>query len=171
MPSAIAAPQSQAVDAGTRVLLDGGNAVDAAVTAAFAQAIVDPQMCGLGGYCIANLHLAGASSQDAIGLDAPALAGAKVTPEMWEAKLLRANPDGWGYFLEGKVNDIGYTSICTPGWVKGMAALLERYGTYSWEQVMQPAIRLADEGYKVTYYAANRWKTKASHIPPAKPVA
>jgi gamma-glutamyltranspeptidase/glutathione hydrolase len=166
MPSAIAAPQPEAVNAGVDVLLAGGNAVDAAITAAFVQAIVDPQMCGLGGYVMANLHIEqakGNAQTGPIGIDAPALAGEKVSAEMWEDKLLRPNPDGWGYFLEGKLNDAGYTSICTPGWVKGMAAILERYGTYSWEQVMAPAIRVAEEGYILTYIAANRFKTKEKY--------
>lgn len=163
MSSAIAAPQPEAVNAGAAVLLEGGNAVDAAVTAAFVQAIVDPQMCGIGGYALVNLYMAGGDAPLGVGLDAPALAGAKVTPDMWEDKLLRPNPDGWGYFMEGKVNDAGYTSICTPGWVKGMAAILERYGTYSWEEVMQPAIRVAEEGYVLTYLAANRLKTREKY--------
>lgn len=168
MPSAIAAPQPEAVNAGADVLRAGGNAIDAAVTAAFVQAIVDPQMCGIGGYVCANLHIEAApetstAARGAIGLDAPALAGAKVTPDMWESHLLRPNPDGWGYFLKDKVNDAGYTSICTPGWVKGMAAIVERYGTYSWQEVMQAAIRVAEEGYVLTYTAANRLKAVAKY--------
>ncbi|MEX1020425.1 MAG: gamma-glutamyltransferase, partial [Litorilinea sp.] len=127
------------------------------------QAIVDPQMCGLGGYALANVYLNTGQTTYGVGIDAPALAGEKVSPAMWEKNLLRPNPDGWGYFLEGKLNDAGYTSICTPGWVKGMAALLERYGTYSWEQVMQPAIRVAENGYVLTYLAANRLKTREKY--------
>ena len=82
-----------------------------------------------------------------IGLDAPALAGSKTTPDMWEDKVIGPNPDGWGYFLQGKVNDAGYTSICTPGWVKGMAAILERYGTISWADAIAPAIAVAEDGW------------------------
>jgi gamma-glutamyltranspeptidase/glutathione hydrolase len=139
----------------------GGNAIDAAVTCAFVQAIVEPQMCGIGGYVMLNLRLAGQA--DSIGLDAPALAGARATAGMWQDKLLRPSPDGWGYFLEGKVNDAGYTSICTPGWVKGMAAILERWGTLSWAQAMAPAIRIAEEGFVVGEHLANRWKRKAAY--------
>ena len=119
--NAIVAPQPLAVEEGAKVLMAGGNAIDAAVTCAFVQAIVDPHSCGIGGYACLNLYLAG--SRQAVGIDAPTLAGAKATPEMWADKVIRPNPDGWGFFLQGQVNDIGYTSICTPGWVKGMAAI------------------------------------------------
>ena len=48
-------------------------------------------------------------------------AGSRVTPEMWEDKVLGPNPGGWGFFLKDKVNDDGYQSICTPGMVRGLA--------------------------------------------------
>lgn len=156
MANAIVAPQPIAVEAGAKTLMAGGNAIDAAVTTAFVQAIVDPHSCGIGGYALVNMHLAGQAGS--IGIDAPALAGSKTTPEMWEDKLIRPNPDGWGYFLQGKVNDSGYTSICIPGWIKGMATLLERYGTISWADAIAPAITVATEGWVVSEYRANTWK-------------
>lgn len=158
MPNAIVAPQPAAVEAGAKVLMRGGNAVDAAVTAAFVQGIVDPHMCGVGGYALVTLHAAGQSG--AIGLDAPARAGSKVTPDMWESRVIRPNPDGWGFFLEGKVNDAGYTSICTPGWVAGMATILDRWGTISWADAIAPAIEIAEQGWLVSDLTANRWKRK-----------
>lgn len=161
MPNAIVAPQPAAVEAGAKVLLRGGNAIDAAVTTAFVQAIVDPHNCGIGGYALVNLHLAGQSGS--VGLDAPALAGSKVFPDMWESRVIRPNPDGWGYFLEGKVNDAGYTSICTPGWVMGLAAILERWGTISWAEAIAPAIEIAQRGWLVSDLTATRWKRKAGY--------
>jgi gamma-glutamyltranspeptidase/glutathione hydrolase len=162
--NAIVAPQPIAVEEGAKVLMAGGNAIDAAVTAAFVQAIVDPHSCGIGGYTLVNLHLAGQNGS--IGLDAPALAGSKTSPDMWEDKVIRPNPDGWGYFLQGKLNDAGYTSICTPGWIKGMAAILERYGTIAWADAIAPAIGIANEGWLVSEFRANTWKR-----PPAYPEA
>jgi len=155
MSSMIVAPEPAAVEAGAEVLQKGGNAIDAAVTAAFAQAVVNPQMCGLGGYLLLNLRLADGRS---FTLDAPALAGAKVTPTMWQDIVIGPNPFGWGYFLQGKVNDLGYQAICTPGWVKGMAEILARWGSLSWAETMAPAVRLADEGFMVTEHLAARWK-------------
>jgi gamma-glutamyltranspeptidase/glutathione hydrolase len=77
---------------------------------------------------------------------------------MWEDKVIRPNPDGWGYFLQGKLNDAGYTSLCTPGWIKGMAAILERYGTIAWADAIAPAIGIANEGWLVSEFRANTWK-------------
>ena len=93
----IVAPQPIAVEEGANVLRGGGNAVDAAVTCALVQSIISPQMCGIGGYVILTLHLAGTDSESAkaIGLDAPALAGSRVTPDMWQDIVIRPNPDGW----------------------------------------------------------------------------
>ncbi len=158
MPGMIVAPQPLAVEEGAKVLMAGGNAIDAAVTCAFVQGILDPQMCGIGGYAMLNLHLA--NTNQAIGIDGPALAGSQVTPDMWVDKVIRPNPDGWGYFLHGKVNDAGYTSICTPGWVKTMDAMLTRWGTISLAQALEPAARIAEEGFAVPDRLANGWLRK-----------
>jgi gamma-glutamyltranspeptidase/glutathione hydrolase len=163
MHNIIVGPQPIAVEEGARVLMRGGNAIDAAVTCAFVQAIVDPHSCGVGGYACANLHLASQDASPNIGLDAPALAGSGVTEAMWADKILRANPDGWGYFLEGKLNDAGYTSICTPGWVKAMSTLLERWGTLSWAEALEPAARIAEEGFIVNEKLGMRWLSTARY--------
>ncbi|MCL4858759.1 MAG: gamma-glutamyltransferase family protein [Caldilineaceae bacterium] len=163
--NAIVAPQPLAVEEGARVLMAGGNAIDAAVTCAFVQAIVDPQMCGIGGYACLNLHLAsaegGAGGARKVGLDAPALAGSQVAPDMWVNEIIGPNPDGWGYFLKGRLNDAGYTSICTPGWVRAMATMLERWGTISWADALAPAARVAEEGFVVGERMGTRWLMQA----------
>ena len=161
MSGMIVAPQPSAVEEGAKVLMRGGNAIDAAVTCAFVQTVVSPQMCGIGGYVLLNLHLAGANG--ATILDAPALAGARVSPTMWEERIIRPNPDGWGYFLKGKVNDLGYQSICTPGAVKALATILDRWGTISWAEAIEPAARLADAGFVVDDYLANRWQAREKY--------
>jgi len=162
MHGMIVAPQPIAVEEGAKVLMRGGNAVDAAVTCAFVQSIVSPHMCGIGGYVLLTLRLADSSSEaETIALDAPALAGSKVTPDMWQDLYIGPNPRGWGYFLKGKVNDAGYQSICTPGTVRGLATILERWGTISWRDAIAPAARIADEGFVVSDYLASGWKGKA----------
>lgn len=166
MPAMIVAPQPAAVEEGAKVLMEGGNAIDAAVTCAFVQAVISPQMCGIGGYTLLNLHLAHSFDQTdnhSIILDAPARAGSKVTPTMWQDILIRPNPAGWGYFLRGKVNDLGYQSICTPGAVKGLAAMLERWGTIPWERAIEPAARIAEEGFVVDTQLAMGWKNRAKY--------
>jgi gamma-glutamyltranspeptidase/glutathione hydrolase len=161
MTGAIVAAQPQAVEEGAKVLMAGGNAIDAAVTCAMVQTVVDPQMCGIGGYALLTLHL---SDQDSpIGIDAPALAGSKTGPDMWADKLLRPNPEGWGYFLQDGVNDAGYTSICTPGTVKALANMLQKWGTISWSDALEPAARIAEEGFPVTDQLARSWRLKAPY--------
>ena len=161
MSGMIVAPQPLAVEEGGKILMSDGNAVDAAVVCAFVQSVVSPHMCGIGGYILLTLHIAESSQQDVI-LDAPALAGSKVFPSMWEKAFLGPNPDGWGFFLKDKVNDLGYQSICVPGAVKGLAAMLERWGTLSWKEVMEPAIRIAQEGFIVDTFLGEGWRRKAS---------
>ena len=51
------------MEAGAEVLIAGGSAIDAAVTCAFVEGVVNPMNCGIGGYALATLHLASASSR------------------------------------------------------------------------------------------------------------
>ncbi|MBI3761439.1 MAG: gamma-glutamyltransferase, partial [Chloroflexi bacterium] len=162
MPSMIVAPEPPAVEEGAKVLMNGGNAIDAAVTCALVQGVVNPQMCGIGGYALLNVRLAGERSRSIV-LDAPALAGSKTTPAMWQDEFIRLSPDGWGYFLKNKVNDLGYTSICAPGTVKALSAMLEGWGTIAWERAVAPAARIAEEGFKVDSHLAAGWKTPADY--------
>lgn len=160
MSAVISGPEPIAVEAGARVLRAGGNAVDAAVTCAFVQGIVNPQMCGIGGYALALIQKPGEAPTL---LDAPALAGSLATADMWVNKFIRLSPDGWGYFLEGKVNDKGYTSICTPGTVKALDTILRRHGTISWETAIAPAIETAERGFMVDSHLGSRWKTRTKY--------
>jgi len=160
MTAMVVAPQPLAVEAGARALMAGGNAVDAAVTCALVQGVVSPQMCGVGGYALLQMQRADGG---VVTLDAPATAGARVRPDMWESALIRPNPEGWGFFLQDKVNDLGYTSVCTPGAVKGLASILERWGTISWAQALEPAARIADEGFKVDSVLSVGWLGRAAY--------
>lgn len=82
---------------------------------------------------------------------------------MWKDLLLRPNPRGWGYFLQSKVNDLGYTSICAPGTVKALSAMLERWGTLSWEEAIAPATRVAEEGFMVDTHLAAGWQSESEY--------
>lgn len=159
MPGMIVAPQPIAVDEGAQVLRRGGNAVDAAVVCALVQGVLDPHSSSIGGYVLATVSPAGAGSAGAAhAVDAPALAGSRVSPDMWTESLIRPNPRGWGFFLRGCVNEMGYQSICVPGFVRGLAGILERWGTWTWEQACGPAARVAEEGYVVDSHLAAMWR-------------
>jgi gamma-glutamyltranspeptidase/glutathione hydrolase len=163
MPAMIVAPETLAAEAGAQILASGGNAVDAAVTCAFAQGVLDPHDTSVAGYVLLNLHRAGDPAGRSIMLDAPATAGSLASPEMWVDRYIGPNPDGWGYFIDGKPNEYGYTSICTPGTVRGLATILERWGTISLADAVEPAARIAEAGFAVDNRVASYWQTPAPY--------
>jgi gamma-glutamyltranspeptidase/glutathione hydrolase len=146
MKGMVVAPQPQAVEGGVQVLKEGGNAVDAAVVAAFLQGVVSPLSCGVGGFGQMLVNMDGEKKV----IDFHAKAGSKVTPDMWKDIVQAERRDDMVYLLEGDVNEIGYQSIMVPGTVLGLHEALTRYGTLNWKEAIQPAIRLASEGWMVT---------------------
>lgn len=162
MPAMIVAPQPLAVEEGAKVLQRGGNAFDAALACACMQFILDPHSCGVGGYLLLTYHPADTAEPHAI-LDAPAIAGSKVSPKMWEDQVIGPNPGGWGFFLKNKINDDGYLSVCVPGMVRGMQAIHERWCTWKWADLIAPAIELAERGFMVGESLANKWKDKPQY--------
>ena len=164
MAGTIVAPQPIAVEEGAKILKKGGNAVDAAIVCAMVQGVVDPHMCGIGGYLIANGSFSDNTETGRRNIvDAPAVAGARVSDEMWEDQVIRPNPDGWGFFLKGQVNDIGYQSMCVPGAVRGLDSLLRERGTISWSEALKPAIRIAREGFVVGTTLSDLWKARRKY--------
>jgi gamma-glutamyltranspeptidase/glutathione hydrolase len=155
----IVAPQPLAVEEGAKVLMRGGNAYDAALACAFMQFILDPHSCGVGGYLLLTHHRAQERVPQPV-LDAPALAGSRVTPTMWEGQVRAPNPSGWGFFLNDKVNDDGYRSICIPGIVRGLEAIHRRWCTWKWADLIAPAVQTAEDGFVVGHHLANRWKAR-----------
>jgi len=158
MNGMIVAPQPLAVEEGIKVLRRGGNAMDAAVTTAFVQGVVDPQMCGIGGFGTMQVHMPRIGEETMI--DFHAKAPYLVTPDMWKDLVIGLAKDGFGYILKGNVNDVGYLSIAVPGTVLGLHEGLTRYGTLSWKEVIQPAIRYAREGFPVTLSLRNWWLSR-----------
>jgi len=158
MKGMITAPQPLAVEAGAKVLADGGNAVDAAVAAAFVQMLATPRSCGVGGFGMMNIHT-GATKQEIV-LDFHGKAGAKVIPDMWENEVIRENSSGYGYTLKDQVNERGYKSITTPGTVAGLYKAMTEHGSMTWQEVIQPGIKVATEGFEISNSAAEAWKGK-----------
>lgn len=151
----VVAPQAPAVEEGVRALGRGGNATDAAVTAAFVQMVVDPQMCGVAGF--GCFHAYSAERDEARIIDFNGRAGSKCRPEMWRAIAIEEYWNRYGYRLEGYVNDVGYGAIATPGTVAGLAQALAEHGTIAWADAIAPAIRYAREGFLVPPELWRRW--------------
>lgn len=158
----IAGPDPLAVEAGANALADGGNAIDAAVTCAFVQGVVNPANTGLGGYALLTFQPAagGVDAGNPSSLDAPATAGSLVLPDMWVDRFQGVDASGWGFLLDGALNEFGYASICTPGLVRGLATALERWGTIDLGRAIEPAARLCEDGYVVDERVAAHWSVR-----------
>ena len=139
----IATSQPLATAAGLAVLERGGNAVDAAVTAAAVLNVVEPQMTGIGGDMFALVW--SAKEHTLIGLNASGRAGSLMTRDALLAR-------GHTTMPQETVED-----VTVPGALSGWEALLHRFGTISLAQALQPAIGYADDGFPVTPIIASDW--------------
>ncbi len=161
----VSAPQPEAVEAGAEALKAGGNAVDAAIACALVQTAVDPQMCGIAGFGSMHLYLPEAGQH--LLLDFHGRAPLSVKPDMWEDLIEHEAEDGFGFILKGRVNEMGYQSITTPMSLRAYATALERFGTMSMAELLEPAIHYAEEGFMVRPHVAYFWNVKegAGRVP------
>jgi gamma-glutamyltranspeptidase/glutathione hydrolase len=151
----VSAPQPEAVDTGLQVLKSGGNVMDAAIAAALVQTVVDPQMCGVAGFGSMQVYEA-ATNQFSI-IDFHGRAPLSVTPNMWEPLIDRECDDGFGFVLKGRVNEVGYTSMTTPMSIKAFAQGLDRFGSRSMADMIQPAIQYCEDGFMVRPFLTHFW--------------
>jgi len=151
---AVAADHHLASDAGAQMLALGGNAVDAAVATSFALSVVRPFSCGIGGggFMVIKFDRDPQHGSLATAINYREQAPAWATPS---ALAERAESE--------KASVFGGRAVATPGTVAGLLYALERYGTLPREKVLEPAIRLAQDGFEVdSAYAeaardASRW--------------
>ena len=127
-PAMIVAAQPEAAEAGARVLQRGGNAVDAAIAAALVQGAVDPQMCGIAGFGSCHLYLPSKGVHCCIDFHGKTPLAAH--PAMWEDRLEGETRDGFGFILKGRVNDLGYQAITTPGALKAYFEAVTEFGSW-----------------------------------------
>ncbi len=130
-----------AAQAGLRMLLKGGNAVDAAIAAAAALIVVEPVSCGLGGDAFAILW----DGNELHGLNASGPAPAVWTP---------------AYFMkkhDGKIPQRGWDSVTVPGMVAGWVEMAERFGKLPFADLFEPAIELAERGHMVAPIVQHKW--------------
>ena len=142
-PNGIAATsQPLATTAALEVLQHGGNAIDAAVTAAAVLSVVEPMMVGVGGDMFAIIW--SAKEKRLVALNASGRAGSLMTREELLRRGRRSVPRG-------------PESVTVPGGVAGWQELLSKYGTISLAKALEPAIRYADSGFVVTPVIAMDW--------------
>jgi gamma-glutamyltranspeptidase/glutathione hydrolase len=77
---------------------------------------------------------------------------------MWHHILEGAAPDGFGYILKGKENDVGYKSITIPGTIAGFGEIHKCFGHLPWKDLFDGAIGIAEEGFIVSPGMANFWR-------------
>src|SRR5580693_5108518 len=128
--------------AGVEIMQAGGNAVDAAVATGFALAVVHSPAGNLGGGGFMLVRMADGKVHF---LDYREKAPAAAKADMFL--------DAQGNVIEG-ASQIGYKSIGVPGSVAGMVYAEQKYGKLTLQQVMAPAIRLAREGYALSWREA-----------------
>ena len=143
----IVCPQPEAAEAGADILRMGGNAIDAAVACAFAQGVVDPLMCGIAGFGSMAVYRPETGKTEYLDFHARAPLAAHA--DMWADLVEGETRDGFGFVLKGRINDLGYQSICAPPALRAYAEAHGKYGRLPWETVLAPAIEWAEEGYFV----------------------
>jgi gamma-glutamyltranspeptidase/glutathione hydrolase len=151
----VCAPQPEAVEAGALILKSGGNAVDAAIATALVQTVVDPQMCGIAGF--GSMHLYLKDRGEHLLIDFHGRAPMMVKEDMWEHLIVGEAEDGFGFVLEGQVNELGYRSITTPMSLKAYDEALKLYGTRSLGELLATAIDYAENGFMVRPHVAHFW--------------
>ena len=128
-----------ASQAGVEMMKAGGNAIDAAVATGFALAVVHPSAGNIGG---GGFMLVRMNDGETHFLDFREKAPAKATATMYQ--------DSQGNVIPN-LSRVGYLASGVPGSVKGMVHAQKQFGKLTLKQVMQPAIRLAREGYALSW--------------------
>ena len=153
-----------ASEVGAKILKKGGNAVDAAVATGLALAVVLPRAGNLGGGGFMVVYLK--EEDKTIAIDYREKAPSAATRDLF----LDKNGD-----YDRKKAQFSLLSSGVPGSVAGFHHALTKYGTLSWQEVLEPAIRLAEEGFVIPHDLANtlaskRYRERLSSDPAAAKV-
>lgn len=137
----VSAGKYEASKAGVEIMQAGGNAVDAAVAVGFALSVTEQNSTGLGGGGFMTIRM---ENGDAVFIDFRERAPAAATPALWQL-------DSDGRVIGGQ-NGTGGKAVGIPGEVAGLWYAFETYGSgnVTWQDVIAPAIKLAEEGFLVT---------------------
>ena len=146
----VATSQPLAAVAGLRMMLQGGNAVDAAVAAAAVLNVVEPVSAGVGGDMFALVWNNNEKKVRAINGSGRAPAAASL--EGLRSKGFNRMPDS------------GVHTITVPGAVHGWETLINACGTMPLSEVLKPAIHYAEEGFPVSDVIAIQWSTELAKL-------
>ena len=143
----VATREAHATDIGLAVLESGGNAIDAAVAVGFALAVTHPAAGNLGG---GGFLLARFADGRTVFLDFRERAPEKASHDMY------LGPDG----KVTKDSVLGYRACGVPGTVRGLEMAHQKYGRKKWAELVDPAVRLAADGFPVSYGLARSLRSK-----------
>jgi gamma-glutamyltranspeptidase / glutathione hydrolase len=146
MRGAIAAGHPLTAEAGARVLVEGGNAVDACIAAGFASWVTESPLTGPGAGGFMLVHRARDRSTRVLDffVSVPGLGLTRRSGTEMESVDVDFTPES------SQVFRIGAASCAVPGAVAGLEEAHRAYGTLPWRQLAEPAIRLAREGVELT---------------------
>jgi len=139
----VAASQPLAAAAGVRILDAGGNAVDAAIAANAVMGVCEPTGNGIGGDLF--VLYSEAKTGRVYGLNASGWSSAELTPKFLADRGLTEMPEK------------GIFTVTVPGTVAGWDALREKFGTLTFAQLLEPAIRMAEDGFPLMEVTARLW--------------
>ena len=139
----VATSQPMATFAGLDILRRGGNAIDAAIAASATLCVTEPQSTGIGGDCFLLYHEA--KSGKLYGLNGSGRAPRKATLEEMRRRGASVMPEH------------GILLVTVPGAVDAWQTALERFGTMSFDELLQPAIAFAKDGFAVSPIVAKVW--------------
>lgn len=142
--------ETHATDAGVAILESGGNAIDAAVTVALALGVTHPAAGNIGGGGFMLIRLANGNSTF---IDFRERAPASASRNMY------MDP------ATGKATNeslVGYRASGIPGTVRGMELAHSKYGKKPWKELVEPAVKLATEGFPVSYGLAQSLQGKGT---------
>jgi gamma-glutamyltranspeptidase / glutathione hydrolase len=148
---AVAAGHPLIAMAAARTLEQGGNAVDAAVAATFAAAVVQPANTGIGGHGMVMIYSAKTGQVDCI--DGSGWSGKNAVPQRFTSRA-----DGLPFY--------GPLAPVVPGLVDALLKASEKHGKLPRSQLLQPAIELAEGGFVATPYLADLLKSSAATLRP-----
>ena len=140
----VATSQPLAAMAGLRMMMDGGNAVDAAVAAAAALNVVEPASTGVGGDVFALVWMA--NERVVRALNASGTAPAQASISELRSRGFAAIPPESAY------------AVTVPGAVAGWQAILDRYGEMPMSEVLEPAVQYASDGFPVSEVVSSHWE-------------
>jgi gamma-glutamyltranspeptidase / glutathione hydrolase len=151
--------------AGAEMLAAGGNAIDAAIATLFTLTVVEPMMVGIIGGGMAHIRLADGSHRFIDGQSTVPLA---VRPDTYKSKPGSAH-DVFDTVDDENLN--GAKAVAVPGSLKAWCETLRRFGTMSFGDVMQPAIKHASRGYAATPYLHECITDGAAEMLKDKPIS